>query len=138
MLKTKLTIYFENPFWVGIFEKTDNNNYSAFRLVFPVEPKDADIYDLILNNYSVINYSTAVKINGKTEKCRINPKRLQKVAKNEMTKTNRLKKAYIAINKEREKNKKEKIKNSKIIKLEKEKLKFSIKKQKRKDKHRGR
>ena len=32
-----LTVYFEDPFWVGVFEVVENNKVSASRVVFGAE-----------------------------------------------------------------------------------------------------
>ena len=47
-VESKLTIYFEEPFWVGVFEELDGNKLSVCRMVFGAEPTDAEIYDFIL------------------------------------------------------------------------------------------
>ena len=36
----KLTVYFEKPFWVGIFERTEDGKLSVAKVMFGVEPKD--------------------------------------------------------------------------------------------------
>ena len=35
----KLTVYFEKPFWVGIFERTEDGKLSVAKVTFGVEPK---------------------------------------------------------------------------------------------------
>ncbi len=39
----KLTVYFEDPFWVGVFEKIQGPRYQVARVVFGSEPKSYDI-----------------------------------------------------------------------------------------------
>ena len=36
----KLTVYFENPFWVGVFERIENGKLSVCKVTFGSEPKD--------------------------------------------------------------------------------------------------
>ena len=43
----KLTVFFENPFWVGIFESVEENNLVVCKVVFGAEPKVSEIYKLI-------------------------------------------------------------------------------------------
>ena len=36
----KLTVYFEEPFWVGIFERIEGGKLSVAKVTFGAEPKD--------------------------------------------------------------------------------------------------
>ena len=38
LVESKLTIYFEEPFWVGVFEELEGDKLSACRMVFGAEP----------------------------------------------------------------------------------------------------
>ena len=49
----KLTIFFENPFWVGVFEKVIDKRLSVCKVVFGSEPKDYEVYDFVLKEYDV-------------------------------------------------------------------------------------
>lgn len=75
----KLSVFFENPFWVGIFERIENNRLTVCKVTFGAEPKDAEVYEFILKNYHKLKYSPAVKIKMKDQAK--NPKRLQREAK---------------------------------------------------------
>ena len=41
-IRCNLTVYFEEPFWVGVFEVIENRKISAARVVFGAEPKDCE------------------------------------------------------------------------------------------------
>lgn len=71
-----LTVFFEEPFWVGVFERTSEGRLSVCRVTFGAEPKDYEIYDFILKNYGRLRFSPAVAADVK-EACR-NPKRVQR------------------------------------------------------------
>ena len=43
----KLTVYFEDPFWVGIFERIDGGKLSVAKVTFGAEPKDYEIQELV-------------------------------------------------------------------------------------------
>ena len=43
-VESKLTIYFEEPFWVGVFEELDGGKLSVCRTVFGAEPTDAQVW----------------------------------------------------------------------------------------------
>ena len=42
----KITVYFEDPFWVGVFERIENGKLSAAKVTFEAEPKDYEVQDL--------------------------------------------------------------------------------------------
>ena len=36
----KLTVYFDEPFWVGVFERIEDGNLSVAKVTFGAEPKE--------------------------------------------------------------------------------------------------
>ena len=48
----RLTVYFEDPFWVGVFERIENGKLSACKVTFGAEPKDYERQQYILQNGS--------------------------------------------------------------------------------------
>ena len=36
----KLTVYFDDPFWVGIFERSEGSKLSVAKVTFGAEPRD--------------------------------------------------------------------------------------------------
>ena len=56
MMEGKLTVYFEDPFWVGVFEKQDENGYAVARVVFGSEPGDAQLYEFIRQHYEEFRF----------------------------------------------------------------------------------
>ena len=42
-----LTVFFEDPFWVGVFEITSAGEMAVCKVTFGAEPKDYEIYDLM-------------------------------------------------------------------------------------------
>ena len=57
----KLTVYFEEPFWVGVFERVDNNKLSVCKVTFGAEPKDYEIWEFILKYYYDLKFSPVVE-----------------------------------------------------------------------------
>ena len=43
----KLTVYFENPFWVGVFERIENGKLSVCKVTFGAEPKDYEVWEFV-------------------------------------------------------------------------------------------
>ena len=48
----RLTVFFENPFWVGIIECNEDGKLTASKITFYKEPKDYEIRDFILKKYN--------------------------------------------------------------------------------------
>lgn len=65
----KLTVFFDDPFWVGVFERIEENKLSVCRVVFGAEPKDYEVYDFILKNYSNLKFSSSIEVEVKKCKC---------------------------------------------------------------------
>lgn len=135
-IKNQLTILFDNPFWVGIFENVSNGNLKVSKIIFGSEPKDYEVYDFILKNYYSLRFSPAVV--NVVEKNIKNPKRLQREIKKQ-TKCNGIgTKSQQALKIQREQIKiKHKQDSSEKHYAEKQR-KFELKQQKRKKKHKGR
>ena len=132
----KLTVFFENPFWVGIFENIENNNLSVCKVTFGSEPKEYEIYDFILKKFYNLRFSNEMKSNFR-EKAK-NPKRRQREIKKELQSKKFLKKSEEILKLQYKENKKErKIKTKEEKEAEKQR-KFLLKQEKKKKKHRGR
>ena len=43
----RLIVYFDDPFWVGIFERVENGKLSVAKVTFGAEPKDYEIQEFI-------------------------------------------------------------------------------------------
>ena len=131
----KLTVFFENPFWVGIFENFENDNLSVCKVTFGSEPKEYEIYDFILKKFYNLRFSNEMKSNFR--KKAKNPKRRQREIKKELQSKKFLKKSEEILKLQYEENKKErKVKTKQEKELEKQK-KFLLKQEKKKKKHRG-
>ena len=78
----KLTVYFEKPFWVGIFERTEDGKLSVAKITFGVEPKDYEVQEYIQKHYFRLKFSPAVETVVKD--LRRNPKRMHREAKKQM------------------------------------------------------
>ena len=46
----KFTVYFENPFWIGVFERNIDEKLSVCKVIFGAEPKDNEILELVQKN----------------------------------------------------------------------------------------
>ena len=48
-MKASLTVFFEDPFWVGVFERIEDGKLSVCKVTFGAEPKDYEVWDYILH-----------------------------------------------------------------------------------------
>ena len=58
---TKLTVFFEAPFWIGVFERIERRKLSVCKVVFGAEPKDYEVWEYLLKNYSRLRFSPSVE-----------------------------------------------------------------------------
>lgn len=132
----KLTVFFDDPFWVGVFESSDGDQLKVAKVTFGSEPKDGEIYDWLLKNYHRLQFSQFVD-NEKILEKRINPKRMQRDIHRQMTEKSIGTKAQQALKEEQE-NKKIARKAFNKEKTEAEKQQqFELRQEKKKQKHRG-
>ena len=81
----KLTVYFEEPFWVGVFEKVEGKKLSVSKVTFGTEPKDYEVYEFLLKHYYDLQFSPSVTTVIKEVKQ--NPKRRQREVKKQLRNT---------------------------------------------------
>ncbi len=74
---SKLTVLFEEPFWIGLYERVDGRRYEVCKITFGAEPKDYEIYDFLLQNWSHLRFSPSIKAGAPEDRC-VNPKRMQR------------------------------------------------------------
>ena len=132
----RLTVFFEKPFWVGIFEIVDNGKLSAAKVVFGAEPKDCEVYEFILRHYYDLRFSPSVDAEFKEKKQ--NPKKVQCEIKKTLQNTGTGTKSQQAIKLQHEQSKAVGKENKRLKKEADEKRKFELKQQKKREKHRGR
>lgn len=134
-VKGKLTVFFEDPFWVGIFERIEDGKLSAAKVTFGAEPKDYEVQEYIQKYYFRLQFSPAVATVVKEEKR--NPKRMQRDAKRQMQETGIGTKSQQALKLQQEQNKQERKLRSREKKEADDLRMFVLKQQKKKEKHRG-
>ena len=131
----RLTVYFEEPFWIGVFEKIDGGCLFAAKVTFGTEPRERELYEWILKHYEELQFSPAVTASAKNDVK--NPKRRQREAKKQMQDTGIGTKAQQALKMQQEQNKQERKVKSRQQKLEEAERRFALKQQKKKERHRG-
>lgn len=132
----KLTVFFESPFWVGVFERAENGKLSAAKVTFGAEPKDYDVYQLVLNHYYDLRFSLAV--DDLIKQTKHNPKRVMRDVKKQLLNAGIGTKSQQALKLQYEQSKSEHKSESRKQKIAEAKMKFELKQQKKKEKHKGR
>lgn len=132
----KLIVYFDKPFWVGVFERVENGKLSVAKVTFGAEPKDYEVYEFILKHYYSLRFSPSVESVVKENK--VNPKRIQRDVKKQLRDTGIGTKSQQALKLQQEQCKQERKVKSREQKLAEAQRMFELKQQKKKEKHRGR
>lgn len=132
----KLTVFFEEPFWVGVFERVSEGTLSACKVTFGAEPKDYEVYDFILKNYYQLRFSPAVEADVK-EVSR-NPKRVQREVRKQVQNTGIGTKSQQALKLQQEQLKTERKTVSREQREAERERRFELRQEKRREKRRGR
>ena len=131
----KLTVYFEEPFWVGVFERIEDGKLFVAKVTFGAEPKDYEVQEYIQKYYFSLKFSPAVETVVKETKS--NPKRIQREAKKQMQETGIGTNSQQALKLQQEQNKQERKVRSREKREEDQLQMFELKQQKKREKHKG-
>ena len=132
----RLTVFFEEPFWIGVFERISEGKLSVCKVTFGAEPKDYEVYDFVPKNYHQLRFSLAMATDVK-ETSR-NPKRMQREVRKQVKNIGIGTKSQQALKLQQEQLKTERKTVSREQREAEKERKFKIKQQKKKEKHRGR
>ncbi|MBE6830793.1 MAG: DUF2992 family protein [Ruminococcaceae bacterium] len=133
----KLTVLFDEPFWVGIYERKCDRKYEACKITFGAEPKDYDVYDFILKNYEKLRFSPSLEASIPDEP-RMNPKRMQREVKKQLMSTGIGTKAQQALKLQQEQGKTDRKFRSRAEQEAEKERQFQLRQKRRKEKHKGR
>ena len=135
--QSSLTILFEAPFWIGVYERFDEGYYEVCKITFGSEPKDYEVYDYMMNNWNNLCFTKPIKSDD-TKTHHINPKRIQREINKRIRFSGIGTKAQQALKLQHELVKDErKVRKKETKKLEQE-TRYNLRKQKKKEKHKGR
>lgn len=135
--EVKLTVFFEEPFWVGVFERIQADRLSACKITFGAEPRDYEVWAYVLKNYGHLKFSPAV--DACSRKRASNPKRLQREIRKQSQQTAGVgTKSQQALQMQREQSKQDRKAKCRDRREADQLRRFMLKQQKRKEKHRGR
>ena len=130
-----LTVFFDEPFWVGVFECTQNGKLFAAKVTFGAEPKESEVLEFVLKHYYELKFSNAVET--KVKRTADNPKRRQRNARKQLNTTGIGTKSQQALKLMQEAMKTERRQITKEQREAERQRQFELKQQKRREKHKG-
>ena len=134
-MKSSLTVFFEDPFWVGVFERIDENKLSVCKVTFGAEPKDYDVWEFVLRYYDGLVFSPAVET--ETRQTADNPKRRLRNARKQTERSGIGTKSQQALQLQREEMKMERRQLNREQRNTEAQRRFEMKQLKKKEKRRG-
>ena len=134
-MQIRLTVFFDDPFWAGVFERFEDGKLSVCKVTFGAEPKDYEVWEFVLTNYYTLRFSPAVEAD--LRQTADNPKRRQRNAKKQLAGTGIGTKSQQALQKQREEMKTERKEQRRELRDSEKQRQFELRQQKRKEKHRG-
>ena len=132
---SKLTVCFEDPFWVGIYERECDGRYEVCKITFGAEPRDCEVYDFLLKNWSHFKFSPSIQ----GVRCcdrKTSPKRMQRSIRRELQQGIGTK-AQQALKLQHEQRKQTQKTAAKESRDQEALRRFALRQEKRKAKHRG-
>lgn len=137
MIRTEgsLTVMFEGPFWIGIFELIDDEGLHACKVTFGAEPTLQEVIAFIDEHHHELKYSAPVAVEVKSKAP--NPKRLVREARKCAANTGIGTKSQQALKAQQEMDKTLREEKSKEQREEEERLKFEQKQLKKREKKKG-
>ena len=134
-MKASLTVFFEDPFWVGVFERIEDGKLSVCKVTFGAEAKDYEVLDYILPHYYELVFSAAIET--EIRQAAENPKRRTRNARKQLENTGIGTKSQQALQRQREEMKTERRQLSREERETEAQRRFEMKQAKKKEKRRG-
>lgn len=129
VVTAKLTVLFQDPFWIGLYERQDGNFYEACRIVFGSEPREPELYEFLLHRWKHLSF---------TPGRRINPKRMQRQIREQTACGGIGTKAQQALKLQQAEGKQRRQALSRAGRQAEQERQFQLRQERRKAKHRGR
>lgn len=133
---TRITVLFEGPFWVGIYERVCCRQYAACKITFGAEPKDSDVLDFLEKKWKTLRFSPTVQTE-KAERNARNPKRMQRLVHRTLQTAGIGTKAQQALKRQQEEHLQMRKNRARQRRAADKERVFQIRQEKRREKHRG-
>ena len=136
MTTGSLTVQFEDPFWIGLFEVTDEEGLHVCKVTFGAEPTGQEIIEFVEKNWHKLKYSEGIETTSTLE-IKKSPKRQLREARKQMVSQGIGTKSQQALKMQQEQNKVERKQLSKAEREAERQRKFDLRQTKKKEKHKG-
>lgn len=130
-----LTVFFENPFWVGVFEEYMDGQLSVCKVTFGSEPKIYDIDYLIFKRTNQLHFSQSTEMNKKERS--LHPKKMQREVRKQLSLSGVGTKSQQLLKLQHEQMKKDNSLNARKHREDEKEKRFALKQKKRKERHKG-
>ncbi len=135
--ESRLTVLYDEPFWVGVYERIFEGKLEVCKVTFGAEPKDSEVYEFFINNFNDLSFSPAIKAEIKSRP-EINPKRMRREINKQLETRGVGTKSQQALKLQQEAGKLARNESTKQRREDEKQFKFELRQQKQKEKHRGR
>ena len=133
---SRLTVFFEDPFWVGVAERWSEGRYEAAKVTFGAEPSDPQLYQWVLQEWNRLRFRPAEEETNPDLR-RINPKRVQRAIRKEVRPQGMGTKAQELLKRQYEQEKADRTALRRQERLEEAERRFQLRQARKKEKHRG-
>ena len=134
--KARLTVYFEPPFWVALYQREEADGLRACKVTFGGEPRDQEVLDYFQAHWRELSFSPPVKGERSPDKA-VNPKRARREARKAVQPAGTGTKAQQALQLQREQRKAERKVISKERREAERERKLALQQEKRREKRKG-
>ncbi len=134
--RSTLTVTFEAPFWIGLYEREAEGLYQVCKITFGAEPKEYEVYDFLLSHWRDLSFSPPIPAEHRAFS-KPNPKRLQREIKKQLQAPAIGTKAQQAIQRQREQTAQARKARARQNKAEEQDRQHALRREKHKEKHRG-
>ena len=132
----KLTVRFEDPFWVLLYERGGGGTYEVCKLPFGAEPGDQEVYAFLLENWRSLSFSPPVAAGGPLER-KVSPKRALRASRRAVRPAAPGTKAQQALALQREAGKAARTRRSRAEREAEEERKLALRRETRRQKRKG-
>ena len=133
---SRLTILFDDPFWIGLYEREDDTEYSVCRIVFGAEPRDQEVYAYLLEHWRTLRFSPPRPGADRPDAPK-SPKRRQREARRMTQAAGIGTKAQQALKLQQEQGKQARLTHTRQQREAEAERKFQLRQMRRKEKRRG-
>lgn len=135
-IESRLTVYFDKPFWVGVYERFTEDKLEVCKITFGAEPKDYEVYEYLLQHWRELKFSPPIK-SKQLANDKVSYKRLQRKIEKQLSITGVGTKAQQAIKFQQAEGKEARKKKSRLQREEERQRQFELRQQKKIQKRRG-